>query len=96
MTKFFVTAVRISDVGHIEECMISDVIRTADGFAIDNARSMDRLDVASLIARGDEVYVWNDDGEGNTTHDERVTVLPGQVERLDSEPGHLIYRLPEL
>jgi hypothetical protein len=92
-TKLFVTAVRISDVGHIEECLISDVVRTADDFAIDNARPMDRFDVASLIARGDEVYVWHDDGDGDTTHDEKVTVLPGQIERLDSLPGHLIHRL---
>jgi len=87
--------IRISDLGHIEECLISDVARNADGFAIENTRPMDRLDVASLIVRGDQVFVWNDDGEGGSTSDELARVVPGQIERLDSTPGHLIHRLPE-
>lgn len=96
MTIFYVTAVRISDEGHVEECLISDVVRTADGFAIDNARPMAALDVVDLIVGGDQVLVWNDDGNGGSKQDERVMVLPGQIERLDSAPGHLIYGLPQL
>jgi hypothetical protein len=49
MTVFYVTAARISDEGHVEECLISDVVLTADGLAIDNARSMAALDVVDLI-----------------------------------------------
>jgi hypothetical protein len=96
MTFFYVTAVRIGDEGHVEECLISDVVRNADGFAIENARPMAALNVVDLIVAGDEVLVWNDDGNGGSTQDEKVTVLPGQIERLDSLPGHLIFGLPQL
>lgn len=96
MSFFYVTAVRISDEGHIEECLISDVVRSADGFAIENARPMAALEVVDLVVRGDQVLVWSDDGNGGSTQDEKVAILPGQIERLDSLPGHLIYGLPEL
>ena len=96
MTTFYVTAVLIGDEGHVEECLVSDVVRTADGFAIDNARPMPASEVVDLVVRGDQVLVWEDDGNGGSRQNEKVIVLSGRIERLDSEPGHLIYGLPQL
>lgn len=96
MSKYFVTAVRVGDEGHIEECLVSDAVRNADGFAIDNARPMAAREVARLIELGHQVFVWNDDDNGGSTQDEIVTVLPDQLARLDSSPAHLLYQLPEL
>jgi hypothetical protein len=69
----------------VAEAKVHRYIKNDDGsIGLDAGRALAYHDVASLIVRGDTVFVIVPDGPGSYRHTDKVRVKPGQHEYLES------------
>ncbi|AGZ29672.1 hypothetical protein [Burkholderia pseudomallei] len=86
MSTYGISMIRLdATIGEVAEARIHRFSKNDGGsIGLDVGRALAYHEIASLIMRGDTVFVIVPDGPGAYRHTDKVRVKPGQYEYLES------------
>jgi len=86
MSTYGISMIKLeAATGEVAEAKVHRFSKNDDGgIGLDAGRALPYHEIASLIVRGDTVFVIVPDGPGSYRHTDKVRVKPGQREYLES------------